>query len=148
MAAGRRLPRQRQERAGPDAARIKETAIQGVSTQHEAQLAKGLMYCPREIYLTVPTSVPEPFPLAPAPVRSARPDVDAFYTGVRLPSWCLNTTHWLGGGKSIIVQFNNKAVRDEVYRNRVPKEIQQVEQGPEWPCSTACRRAHRRRRTG
>ena len=51
-------------------------------------------------------------------------------------------------GKSITVQLNNKAVRDEVYRNRVPKEIQQGEQGPEWPCLTACRRAHRRRRAG
>ena len=45
-----------------------------------------------------------------------------FHTGVSFPGWCLNTTHWLGGGKSIIVRFNNKAVRDEVYRNRVPKE--------------------------
>ena len=47
-----------------------------------------------------------------------------FHTGVRFPSWCLNTAHWLGGGKSIIVRFNNKAVRDEVYRNRVPKEVE------------------------
>ena len=48
----------------------------------------------------------------------------AFHTGVRFPSWCLNTVHWLGGGKSLIVRFNNKAVRDEVYRNRVPKEAE------------------------
>ena len=45
-----------------------------------------------------------------------------YHTGVSFPSWCLNTTHWLGNGKSIIIRFNNKAVRDEVYRNRVPKE--------------------------
>ena len=48
----------------------------------------------------------------------------SFHTGVRFPSWCLNTAHWLGGGNSIIVRFNNKAVRDEVYRNRVPKEVE------------------------
>ena len=47
-----------------------------------------------------------------------------FHTGVRFPSWCVNTAHWLGGGNSIIVRFNNKAVRDEVYRNRVPKEVE------------------------
>ena len=47
-----------------------------------------------------------------------------YHTGVRFPSWCLNTAHWLGGGTSIIVRFNNKAVRDEVYRNRVPKEVE------------------------
>ena len=46
-----------------------------------------------------------------------------FHTGVRFPGWCVNTTHWLGGGNSIIIRFNNKAVRDEVYRNRVPKEV-------------------------
>ena len=48
----------------------------------------------------------------------------SFHTGVRFPSWCLNTAHWLGGGSSIIIRFNNKAVRDEVYRNRVPKEVE------------------------
>ena len=48
----------------------------------------------------------------------------AYHTGVRFPSWCLNTVHWLGGGSSLIVRFNNKAVRDEVYRSRVPKEAE------------------------
>ena len=47
-----------------------------------------------------------------------------YHTGVSFPSWCLNTTHWLGNGKSIIMRFNNKAVRDEVYKNRVPKEVE------------------------
>ena len=47
-----------------------------------------------------------------------------FHTGVRFPSWCINTTHWLGGGNSIIVRFNNKAVRDDIYRNRVPKQAE------------------------
>ena len=47
-----------------------------------------------------------------------------YHTGVRFPSWCLHTAHWLGGGTSIIVRFNNKAVRDEVYRNSVPKEVE------------------------
>ena len=46
-----------------------------------------------------------------------------FHTGVRFPSWCLNTVHWLGGGTSLIVRFNNKAVRDEIYRNRVPRHV-------------------------
>ena len=43
------------------------------------------------------------------------------HTGVRFPSWCMNTVHWLSGGQSLIVRFNNKSVRDEIYRNRVPK---------------------------
>lgn len=46
-----------------------------------------------------------------------------YHTGVRFPSWCINTVHWLGGGKSIIIRFNNKTVRDEIYRNRIPKDI-------------------------
>lgn len=44
-----------------------------------------------------------------------------YHTGVRFPSWCMNTVHWLGGGSSLIVRFNNKGVRDEIYRNRIPK---------------------------
>ena len=47
----------------------------------------------------------------------------AFHTGVRFPNWCINTVHWLGGGNSIIIRFNNKAVRDEIYRNRIPKDV-------------------------
>ena len=47
-----------------------------------------------------------------------------FHTGVQFPSWCINTAHWLGNGHSIIVRFNNKAVREEIYRNRVPKDPQ------------------------
>ena len=47
-----------------------------------------------------------------------------FHTGVRFPSWCMNSAHWLGGGHSIIVRFNNKEVRNLVYRNRVPKEVE------------------------
>ena len=43
------------------------------------------------------------------------------HTGVRFPSWCMNTVHWLSGGQSLIVRFNNKSVREEIYRNRVPK---------------------------
>ena len=46
-----------------------------------------------------------------------------YHTGVRFPSWCINTVHWLGGGHSLIIRFNNKEVRDEVYRNRVPKDV-------------------------
>ena len=46
----------------------------------------------------------------------------AFHTGVTFPEWCINTVHWLGGGKSLIVRFNNKAVRDSVYYNRIPKD--------------------------
>ena len=45
-----------------------------------------------------------------------------FHTGVQFPAWCINTVHWLGGGRGVIVRFNNKAVRDQIYRNRVPKE--------------------------
>ena len=47
-----------------------------------------------------------------------------FHTGVRFPSWCMNTVHWMKGGNSLIIRFNNKAVRDDVYRNRVPKEVE------------------------
>ena len=45
-----------------------------------------------------------------------------YHTGVHFPAWCINVAHWLGGGKSVIIRFNNKAVREEVYRNRVPKD--------------------------
>lgn len=47
-----------------------------------------------------------------------------FHTGIQFPSWCINTAHWLSNGSSIIVRFNNKAVREEIYRNRVPKDSQ------------------------
>ena len=47
-----------------------------------------------------------------------------FHTGVQFPAWCVNTAHWLGNGHSVIVRFNNKAVREEIYRNRVPKDHQ------------------------
>ena len=61
------------------------------------------------------------------PNRNLRDEVMrliAFHTGVQFPSWCLNTVHWLGGGNSLIVRFNNKQVRDDVYKNRVPKEAE------------------------
>ena len=45
------------------------------------------------------------------------------HTGIQFPPWCMNTAHWLGKGDSIIVHFNNKGVRDAIYRNRVPKEV-------------------------
>ena len=45
------------------------------------------------------------------------------HTGIQFHPWCMNTAHWLGKGDSIIVRFNNKGVRDAVYRNRVPKEV-------------------------
>ena len=45
-----------------------------------------------------------------------------FHTGVKFPPWCMNTTHWMGNGRSVIVRFNNKAVREAIYRNRVPKD--------------------------
>ena len=45
-----------------------------------------------------------------------------FHTGVQFPPWCLNTAHWLGKKDSIIVRFNNKEVREAIYRNRVPKD--------------------------
>ena len=45
-----------------------------------------------------------------------------YHTGVQFPPWCLNTVHWLGRGDSIIVRFNNKGVREAIYRNRVPKD--------------------------
>ena len=45
-----------------------------------------------------------------------------YHTGVQFPPWCLNTVHWLGKGESIIVRFNNKGVREAIYRNRVPKD--------------------------
>ena len=45
------------------------------------------------------------------------------HTGMQFPPWCINTTHWLGKGDSIIVRFNNKGVRDAIYKNRVPKEV-------------------------
>lgn len=44
------------------------------------------------------------------------------HTGIHFQPWCLNTVHWLGKGDSIIIRFNNKAVRDAIYRNRVPKD--------------------------
>ena len=47
----------------------------------------------------------------------------AFHTGVTFPEWCINTVHWLGGGKGLIVRFNNKAVRDSIYYNRIPKDV-------------------------
>ena len=45
-----------------------------------------------------------------------------FHTGVQFPAWCINTAHWMGGGHSVIVRFNNKAVNEQIYRNRVPKD--------------------------
>ena len=45
-----------------------------------------------------------------------------YHTGVQFPPWCLNTAHWLGKKDSIIVRFNNKEVREAIYRNRVPKD--------------------------
>ena len=45
----------------------------------------------------------------------------AHHTGVEFPSWCLNTVHWLGKD-SLIVRFNNKSVREAIYRNRVPRD--------------------------
>lgn len=45
------------------------------------------------------------------------------HTGIHIQPWCLNTVHWLGRGDSIIIRFNNKAVRDAIYRNRVPKDV-------------------------
>ena len=45
------------------------------------------------------------------------------HTGVQFPAWCLNTVHWLGKGGSLILRFNNKAVREAIYRNRVPKDV-------------------------
>ena len=45
-----------------------------------------------------------------------------YHTGVQFPAWCINVAHWLGGGKSVIIRFNNKAVREQIYRNRVPKD--------------------------
>ena len=44
------------------------------------------------------------------------------HTGVQFPPWCVNTAHWLGNGHSIIVRFNNRVVREEIYRNRVRKD--------------------------
>ena len=46
----------------------------------------------------------------------------AHHTGVEFPSWCLNTVHWLGKKDSLIVRFNNKSVREAIYRNRVPRD--------------------------
>ena len=45
------------------------------------------------------------------------------HTGVQFPAWCLNTVHWLGKGDSLILRFNNKAVREAIYRNRIPKDV-------------------------
>lgn len=45
-----------------------------------------------------------------------------YHTGVQFPSWCINTVHWLKYNKSIIVRFNNKSVKEAIYRNRVPKD--------------------------
>ena len=45
------------------------------------------------------------------------------HTGVQFPAWCLNTVHWLGKGDSLILRFNNKGVREAIYRNRVPKDV-------------------------
>ena len=45
-----------------------------------------------------------------------------YHTGINFPAWCLNTAHWLGKKDSIIVRFNNKEVREAIYRNRVPKD--------------------------
>lgn len=45
-----------------------------------------------------------------------------FHTGVQFPNWCMNTAHWLKYGKSVIIRFNNKAVRESIYRNRVPQD--------------------------
>ena len=44
------------------------------------------------------------------------------HTGVQFPPWCLNTVHWLGKGDSLIVRFNNKGVREAIYRNSIPKD--------------------------
>ena len=44
------------------------------------------------------------------------------HTGVRFQPWCMNTVHWLGDRRSVIIRFNNKTVRDLIYRNRVPKD--------------------------
>lgn len=44
------------------------------------------------------------------------------HTGVTFEPWCINTAHWLKMGESIVIRFNNKAVREEIYRNRVPRD--------------------------
>ena len=46
-----------------------------------------------------------------------------YHTGVQFPPWCMNTVHWLGKRDSLIVRFNNKGVREAIYRNRVPKDV-------------------------
>lgn len=44
------------------------------------------------------------------------------HTGVQIEPWCLNTVHWLNFGKSLIIRFNNKEVRNKIYSNRIPKD--------------------------
>ena len=44
------------------------------------------------------------------------------HTGVKFPPWCINTCHWLKYGVSIVVRFNNKAVKEEIYKNRISKD--------------------------
>lgn len=44
-----------------------------------------------------------------------------FHTGIKVPMWCLNTAHWISKNKSIIVRFNDKEIRDSIYRNRIAK---------------------------
>ena len=45
-----------------------------------------------------------------------------FHTGVKVEPWCINTVHWLKFGKSLIIRFNNKEVRNLIYSNRVPRD--------------------------
>ena len=56
------------------------------------------------------------------PIRDEVMRIIYHQTGVQFPPWCLNTCHWLGTGDSLIVRFNNKGVREAIYRNRIPKD--------------------------
>lgn len=45
------------------------------------------------------------------------------HTGVTFQNWCVNTVHWLGETRnSVIIRFNNKAIREAIYRNRIHKD--------------------------
>ena len=48
-----------------------------------------------------------------------------FHTGVQFPAWCINTAHWMGCGHSVIVRFNNKAVKEQI-ATECPKTKQNV----------------------
>ena len=62
-----------------------------------------------------------PFHSDPYDLRDEVMKLLSEHTGLLLVQWFVNTVHWVGKN-SIVVRFNNKSVREAIYRNRIPKD--------------------------